>query len=101
MRLYYGGGRLARSTPYRRARDGDSSRGARVMTAQPRQIPERAVARPVYSVVAPVFNEQETVPHFYTRVVAVMEGLGEPFELVLVNDGSSDGSYAAMCELAA
>jgi glycosyltransferase involved in cell wall biosynthesis len=71
------------------------------MTAQPRQIPERAVARPVYSVVAPVFNEQETVPHFYARVVAVMEGLGEPFELVLVNDGSSDGSYTAMRELAA
>ncbi len=71
------------------------------MTAQPRHIPERAVSRPVYSVVAPVFNEQETVPHFYARVVAVMEGLGEPFELVLVNDGSSDGSYAVLCDVAA
>ena len=53
-------------------------------------------ARPVYSIVAPVFNEEETVPHFYERVIAVMEKLGEPFELVLVNDGSRDGSFAAM-----
>jgi dolichol-phosphate mannosyltransferase len=56
-------------------------------------------ARPVYSVVAPVFNEEETLPHFYERVVAVMEQVGEPFELVLVNDGSSDGCAAIMREL--
>lgn len=54
---------------------------------------------PMYSIVAPVFNEEETVPHFYQRVVAVMEQLEETFELVLVNDGSRDGSYAAMQEL--
>ncbi len=56
-------------------------------------------ARPaplVFSVVAPVYNEEETLPHFYRRVVTVMEGLGEPFELVLVNDGSRDGSYRVM-----
>ncbi len=55
--------------------------------------------QPVYSVVAPVFNEEETLPHFYQRVVAVMEQLGEPFELVLVNDGSRDSSYRLMREL--
>jgi len=52
--------------------------------------------RPTYSVVAPVYNEEQNVPLFYQRVVAVMEPLGEPFELVLVNDGSRDGSLAAM-----
>jgi len=51
---------------------------------------------PVYSVVAPVFNEEETLPHFYARVMAAMERLGEPFELVLINDGSRDGSFRAM-----
>ncbi len=51
---------------------------------------------PVYSVVAPVFNEEETLPHFYDRVMAAMERLGEPFELVLINDGSRDGSFRAM-----
>ena len=44
------------------------------------------------SVVAPVYNEEETLPHFYRRVTAVLEEVGEPFELVLVNDGSSDRS---------
>src|SRR6516162_3360826 len=51
---------------------------------------------PVFSIVAPIFNEQETIPHFYDRTVAVMESLGEPFELVLINDGSTDGSYAVL-----
>jgi dolichol-phosphate mannosyltransferase len=51
-----------------------------------------APERVVISVVAPVFNEEETIPHFYQRVIATMESLGEPFELVLVNDGSADNS---------
>lgn len=48
--------------------------------------------RPTYSVVAPVWNEEALVAEFYQRVVAVMQPLGEPFELVLVNDGSTDRS---------
>lgn len=60
---------------------------------------EDAAQRPVYSIVAPVFNEEETIPHFYNEVVAVMEGLGEPFELVLINDGSRDGSYHVMRDI--
>jgi polyisoprenyl-phosphate glycosyltransferase len=58
-------------------------------------------ARPVFSVVAPVYNEQETLPHFHARVVEAMEGLDEPFELILVNDGSRDNSYQVMRELVA
>jgi len=49
--------------------------------------------------VAPVYNEEETLPVFYERMTAVMEGLGEPYELVLINDGSRDGSYRALCAL--
>ncbi|HTK11712.1 MAG TPA: glycosyltransferase family 2 protein [Ktedonobacteraceae bacterium] len=59
--------------------------------------PERE--HPVYSIVAPVFNEKETLPHFYERVVRVMEGLAEPFELIFVNDGSQDGSYEVLRQL--
>ncbi|QBD78169.1 glycosyltransferase [Ktedonosporobacter rubrisoli] len=54
---------------------------------------------PTFSIIAPVYNEEETIPHFYERVVAVMEGLEKPFELLLINDGSSDNSYRVMCEL--
>jgi polyisoprenyl-phosphate glycosyltransferase len=50
----------------------------------------------VYSIVAPAVNEEDTLPHFYERVVAVMEQVGEPFELVLINDGSSDGTFRVM-----
>jgi dolichol-phosphate mannosyltransferase len=46
-----------------------------------------------------VFNEEETLPHFYERVIAVMDSLGEPFELLFVNDGSRDGSFRIMQEL--
>jgi len=70
------------------------------MTAQRERVgatgPRGARERPVYSVVAPVYNEEETLPHFYDRLTAVMEGLGESYEIVLVNDGSRDGSYRAM-----
>ncbi|CAG0974126.1 partial polyisoprenyl-phosphate glycosyltransferase, partial [Anaerolineae bacterium] len=48
--------------------------------------------RPRYSIVAPVFNEQETLPEFYRRIRAVMDGLDGACELVLVFDGSRDRS---------
>ncbi len=66
-----------------------------------REATEAAVARPAFSVVAPIYNEEETLPVFYARVAAVMDGLGAPYELVLVNDGSRDGSYHLMRELRA
>ncbi|MDB5057526.1 MAG: glycosyltransferase [Chloroflexi bacterium] len=69
------------------------------MTSQLALSPRQGTAGPIFTVVAPIFNEQETIPHFYARMIAVMEGLGDPFELILVNDGSRDGSYALLKEL--
>ncbi len=66
---------------------------------QKTEIVETTSEQPVYSIIAPVFNEEETLPHFYRRVVDVMEGIGESFELVLINDGSSDGSFLRMQDL--
>ncbi len=48
--------------------------------------------RPTYSIVAPVFNEEETLPEFHRRMAAVMDALDGPSELVLVFDGSRDRS---------
>ena len=45
---------------------------------------------PIVSIVAPVYNEEALIGAFYTRVQQVMMALGEPWELVLVNDGSTD-----------
>ncbi len=48
--------------------------------------------RPRYSIVAPVFNEEETLPEFYRRTRAVMDQLDGDCELILVFDGSRDRS---------
>lgn len=69
------------------------------MNEQKTEAVKATLVQPKYSIVAPVFNEEETLPHFYKRVEDVMEGIGEPFELVLINDGSSDGSFLNMQDL--
>ena len=53
-----------------------------------------------FSIVAPVFNELENVPEFYRRVREVMSATHRTWELVLVDDGSSDGSTECIRELA-
>lgn len=55
---------------------------------------------PVFSVVAPVFNESGSLLEFYRRMQSVMQSTGESWELVLIDDGSSDGSTEMIRELA-
>jgi dolichol-phosphate mannosyltransferase len=55
---------------------------------------------PKFSIVAPVYNEIGLVEEFHHRLSQVMEGLGEPWELVLVDDGSTDGSTERILALA-
>lgn len=45
-----------------------------------------------FTIVAPNYNEVASVDEFYRRIRDVMEALGEPWELVWVDDGSVDGS---------
>jgi dolichol-phosphate mannosyltransferase len=52
-----------------------------------------------YSIVAPIYNELDNIPELYRRVKEVMDSTGETWELILVDDGSTDGSTAAICEL--
>ncbi len=54
---------------------------------------------PTVSVVAPVFNEEAILPELYRRVRDTLDGAGEDWELVLVNDGSRDRSAEIMREL--
>ncbi len=54
-----------------------------------------------YSVAVPVYNEVRILDELYRRVCEVMQGLGEPWELILVDDGSTDGSTDKILELAA
>jgi len=56
---------------------------------------------PKYSIVVPLHNEQENVTDLYDRLKAVMEANDETFEIVLVDDGSRDGTFALLREIAA
>src|SRR5215469_896870 len=55
---------------------------------------------PKYSIVIPLHNEQENVTDLYDRLKAVMEMNGESFEMVLVDDGSSDDTFQLLREIA-
>jgi len=50
------------------------------------------------SVVVPSYNEQDVLPEFYQRLSSVLAKLSYSSEIVFVNDGSTDGSLAAMLE---
>ena len=47
---------------------------------------------PRWSVVIPAFNEAQRLPPFLERVVAYFEGRDEPYEVIVVDDGSTDGT---------
>jgi glycosyltransferase involved in cell wall biosynthesis len=53
-----------------------------------------------YSIVVPFHNEQDSVTELYDRLKAVMEVTGEPFELVFVDDGSSDRTFPLLQQIA-
>lgn len=47
-------------------------------------------AEPVFSIVAPAWNEAGSLPEFIKRITATMQNLGDTWELLLVDDGSTD-----------
>lgn len=52
-----------------------------------------------YSIVAPCYNEEDNLPELYRRIKEVMDQTGETWELVLINDGSVDGTAEIMRQL--
>lgn len=56
--------------------------------------------KPVISVIIPVYNEEEVLDAAFTRLQPVMQAIGEPYELLFVNDGSRDRSAQILHELA-
>jgi len=52
-----------------------------------------------YSIVAPCYNEEQSLPELYRRINEVMDQTDEIWELVLINDGSADRTAELMSEL--
>lgn len=50
------------------------------------------MAKPYVSVVIPVYNEAENLRPLFERLMAVLDGLGQPSEVLFTDDGSRDGS---------
>lgn len=58
------------------------------------------MTRPVFSIIAPIYNEIESLPELFPRIRDVMDKTGDDWELILVDDGSSDGSTDIIRKLA-
>ncbi len=55
--------------------------------------------KPTISIVVPVYNEEEVLPELYRRLQNALEQLDESWEIILVNDGSSDQSATLIQQL--
>jgi undecaprenyl-phosphate 4-deoxy-4-formamido-L-arabinose transferase len=53
-------------------------------------------ATPELSVVVTLLNEASTLDELYERTVKALDALGRPYELLFVDDGSTDGTFAAL-----
>jgi len=52
-----------------------------------------------YSIVIPFYNEQESIPPLYLKITEVMDAVGQPYEMVFVDDGSGDDTYQILREI--
>jgi glycosyltransferase involved in cell wall biosynthesis len=76
--------------------------GSRRMHAPPHS---QAIPMPTteidLSIVIPVFNEEDNVGLLHEQLCGALEPLGRSYEILLINDGSHDGTEAKLTELAA
>ena len=56
---------------------------------------------PQLSIVLPIYNEEESIPHLLEELIPALEEIGQTFEIVCVDDGSSDNSFEELKKLRA
>jgi glycosyltransferase involved in cell wall biosynthesis len=56
---------------------------------------------PDLSVVIPIRNESPNIPQLFDELTTVLEGLGRPYEILFVEDGSTDDSFARLAAIQA
>jgi glycosyltransferase involved in cell wall biosynthesis len=57
-------------------------------------------SRVAYSIVVPFYNEQENVPQLYVKIIDTMDAIGEPYEMIFVDDSSKDNTFRQLSEIA-
>ena len=57
-------------------------------------------SQPMISLVIPVYNEEENLRNLMERIRPVMQGMGRPYEIILIDDGSRDSSLSILKGLA-
>ena len=50
------------------------------------------MSKPIYSIIAPIFNESGNIRELYHRIRDVLDSTGESWEIILIDDGSTDDS---------
>lgn len=63
--------------------------------------PGAGSSAPYLSVVLPCYNEGQVIRETHRRVTAVCRGVGKPYEIIVVNDGSTDNVWAELLRLTA
>lgn len=61
---------------------------------------DAAQGHPLISVVIPLYNEEESIPHLCRTLTEALERFGRPYEIIIVDDGSKDRSFALLAEQA-
>jgi glycosyltransferase involved in cell wall biosynthesis len=71
----------------------------RNISRKPTQSSRRGDVAPFVSVVAPLLNEEESLEELYAQIAAVMGEMGKSFEVIFVDDGSTDRSFPILEEM--
>jgi len=57
------------------------------------------VIKETLSILIPIFNEEENIPSLYDRLLAALKKIGRPYEVIFIDDGSSDGSLEILLDI--
>jgi glycosyltransferase involved in cell wall biosynthesis len=66
----------------------------------PADVPAATPAVPYLSIVVPIYNEEDSIPTLYERLTYELDTLGHAYEIIAIDDGSKDRSFAILRELA-
>jgi len=57
------------------------------------------VIKETLSILIPIFNEEENISSLYDRLLAALKKIGRPYEVIFIDDGSSDGSLEILLDI--